>query len=193
MNSENESVHTTSLLYEKEVQDYLGANLDLLGIAGLKLVQFEHPVQFGRDVGRIDILATDAHCSFVVIEVKRGVAGRGAIGQLQSYMGAIADAHSESKVRGILVAMGIDDAASAAMRMTQNIEYFEFQTRFVFKRVSTATPKTLKEASVRLDYWEKLGGTILTETMTCNKCHSVAKVVLVGNQRVCGLCGAPKR
>jgi RecB family endonuclease NucS len=197
MHSENESVHTTNLLYEKEVQEYLGANLDLLGTPRLKLVQFEHPVQFGRDAGRIDILATDADGSYVVIEVKRGVAGRGAIGQLQSYMGAMAEAYPDNAVRGILVAMGIDDAASAAMRMTRSIDYFEFQTRFEFKRATIMRQNVVRSAAVasalvRPDYWEKLGGTVLADAMTCSKCGKVSRVVLVGHQQLCGFCGAAK-
>ncbi len=194
MNSENDTAHTTNLLYEKEVQEYLGENLDLLGTPKLNLVHSEHPVQFGREVGRIDILATDANGSYVVIEVKRGVAGRGAIGQLQSYMGAIAESYPDKEVRGILVAMGIDGAASAAIRMTHGIDYFEFKARFEFKRATTVRRNevTTEPAGVRPEYWEKLGGTVLADAMSCRKCGKVSRVVLVGHQRVCGLCGAPK-
>ena len=123
------------VLYEKEVQDYLARNLHLLGpLPVLTLVQTEYVVKFGSDVGRIDILAKDSHGGFVVIEVKRDVAGRGAVGQLQSYMGAIHEANPHAHVRGILVATALDSQAKSALRMTHSIDFYEFKTRFDFKR-----------------------------------------------------------
>ena len=195
MSSENQAVYETNALYEKEVQDYLAQNLNLLGAPKLKLIAVEHPVKFGRDVGRIDILAMDADGFHVVIEVKRGTAGRGAIGQIQSYMGAISDANPGEKVRGILVSLGIDDAAASALRVTQNIGLYKFKTHFEFAKDASATVSSATSTStpaVRPDYWEKLGGTILTDSMQCKKCGHLSKVVLIGHQRVCGMCGHPK-
>ena len=192
MSSEIESAYQTNVLYEKEVQDYLSANLHLLGVPTLTLVQCEQPVTFGRDVGRIDILCKDANGVHVVIEVKRGIAGRAAIGQLQSYMGAVSDANPGEQVRGILVAMGIDDAASSALRMTNNIDVFEFQTRFEFSRPTMTRQNAPSTGAIRPNYWEKLGGTILAESMQCPKCSLTTRVVLVGHQKVCGLCGSAK-
>lgn len=207
MTSENESLHQTISLYEKEVQEYLGANLGLLGSPRLQLVQLEYPVNFGRDSGRIDILATDSRGAYVVIEVKRGVAGRGAVGQLQSYMGAVLDANPGKHVRGILVAMGIDDAANAALRMTHSIDFFYFQNQFTFHLAAAANAKlTAPKFSVslvepnsvenhqgaRFNYWEKLGGTVLADEMDCLKCGKHTRVVKIGPQFVCGICGNPR-
>ena len=75
-----------TLLYEKEVQTYLSENLHLLSGSRLELIQTEYPMKFGKDSGRIDLLAKDSQGDLVVIEVKRGVAGRSAVGQVQSYM-----------------------------------------------------------------------------------------------------------
>ena len=69
-----------TLLYEKEVQVFLSENLDLLGESGLVLIQTEYPIKFGKDSGRIDVLAKDSKGDFLVIEVKRGVAGRSTVG-----------------------------------------------------------------------------------------------------------------
>lgn len=207
MNSADESIHQTIALYEKEVQEYLAANLGLLGSPRLQLVQLEYPVNFGRDIGRIDILATDSRGAYVVIEVKRGVVGRGAVGQLQSYMGAVLDANPGKHVRGILVAMGIDDAASAALRMTHSIDFFYFQNQFTFHLAAAANAKltapkfsvNLAEPSssekyqgVRVNYWEKLGGVVLSEEMYCPKCGQNTRIVNIGPQFVCGVCGNPR-
>jgi hypothetical protein len=201
MSSGIDLVYQTNILYEKEVQDYLASNLQLLGEPNLKLVAVEHPVKFGRDVGRIDILAKDASGSYVVIEVKRGVAGRAAIGQLQSYMGSISEDYPDSHVRGILVSMGVDAAASAALKMTLDIDLFEFKTNFQFLQIAPTRETRTKEkvirsetarAEFRPDYWGNLGGTVLLEAAKCSKCGKFTRLVKVGPQTVCGLCGSPK-
>ena len=191
--------YQTNVLYEKEVQDYLAAHLTLLGDPNLTLVQTEHPVKFGGDSGRIDILAVDDDGTYVVIEIKRGIAGRGAIGQLQSYMGVISEANPDRRVRGILVSLSIDEAARAALKMTHSIDHFEFQTHFEFKRLHLGPHKddlmamreaavqknkdelaAKQEGAVRGNYWGKLGGAVLDQSMNCNKCNVWSKVVLVG-------------
>lgn len=165
MTADNSETYQTNILYEKEVQAYLAANLELLGNQELTLVQMEYPVKFGNDAGRIDILAIGKDDTFFVIEIKRGVAGRGAIGQLQSYMGAISDSNPGKRVRGILVCLSIDEAARAALRMTHSIDHFEFKTRFEFHRShlgkDKATVEASQEAAIRPNYWKSLGGSIL--------------------------------
>jgi len=124
-----------TLLYEKEVQTYLSENLHLLGGSKLELIQTEYPIKFGKDSGRIDLLAKDSQGDLVVIEVKRGVAGRSAIGQVQSYMGSLMTEFPNQKIRGLLVAMGLDEAARAALLVTQDVSYYEFKTRFDFSQI----------------------------------------------------------
>lgn len=186
--------YQTSNLYEKEVQVFLSENLNLIGPL-LRLVKIEHPVKFGQDVGRIDVLAKHADGTLVVIEVKRGIASRGALGQLQSYMGVVSAENPHTKVIGILVAMDIDEGCRAALRVTAGIEFIQFKTIFQFQRVLLETPPRLTpsvgEAEVRQDYWEKLGGEILSEATQCRKCSCASRVVRIGAQKVCGMCGHP--
>jgi RecB family endonuclease NucS len=194
MSADSSVEQQTALLYEKEVQEYLAANLDLLGVKGLQLVQTEYPIKFGRDSGRIDILAKEGESSFLVIEVKRGIAGRAAVGQLQSYMGAIHEEYPSKRVRGMLVAMGLDDAARAALIVTQAVEFFEFKTRFEFKFQAIERPqeksKTFEgEAKFRKDYWEKLGGTLTDDVINCPNCNDKTRVVKMGVGMLCGNCG----
>ena len=81
MATDNIPEPNTSPLYEKEVQSYLAANLALLKPFELTLIQTEYPVNFGKEQGRIDILAHDNSDSIFVIEIKLGVAGRSSVGQ----------------------------------------------------------------------------------------------------------------
>ena len=64
----------------------MSENLHLLGGSSLELIQTEYPIKFGKDSGQIDLLAKDPQGDLVVIEVKRVIAGRSAVGQVQSYM-----------------------------------------------------------------------------------------------------------
>ena len=54
--------------------------------------------------GFIDITAKDARGAIVVVELKTGTARQGAVAQVLSYMGDIADEEPDLAVRGILVA-----------------------------------------------------------------------------------------
>ena len=183
-----------TILYEKEVQNYLSENLHLLGGSKLELIQTEYPIKFGKDSGRIDLLAKDSQGALVVIEVKRGVAGRSAVGQVQSYMGSLMSEFPTQKIRGLLVAMGLDEAARAALLVTQDVAYYEFKTRFDFSQVDVVTPQmrnfqALRRAEVRQDYWEGLGGTVTDKTITCQHCGKFARVVVFGESHICGVCG----
>ena len=125
---------TDDRLLERDIQNYLAKNLTLLGYK-LNLVGVEHEVPFGR----IDILAVDDDFNHTVIEVKRGTATRDAIGQLQSYMGAIRQKFPDSNVKGVLVARDLDQAAKAALLACVNIVFVRFQVQFTFDLPKTPT------------------------------------------------------
>ena len=198
MNTENTPEQLASQLYEREIQEFLGGNLHLLGTPSLKLVQLEYPIKFGRDAGRIDILAKDVAGAFVAMEIKRGQAGRGAVGQLQSYMGSLLSEYPGATVRGVLVAMSLDEAAKAALLVTTDIEFFEFKTRFDFHRVQVFRPLTriatplaaqIAAAEFRTGYWEPMGGTVTNVTAQCKNCGKLTRIVHMGANSVCGVCG----
>lgn len=182
-------------LYEREVQEYLSANLALLGNPLLTLIDVEHRVSFGGVEGRIDILARDKHGDIVVIEIKRGIAGRDAIAQLQSYMGAILQEYRGNTVRGILVASDLDPAARSAIVVTP-IKFCKFSTRFDFSFVSIQLPTTPDRhpgagGLYKSGYWEPMGGIVTESEHDCHSCQKTTRIVQIGSAKVCGLCGKP--
>ncbi len=97
----------------------------------LLLVGKEYPVPFGR----IDLLAKDTKNSLVAIELKLGTASRDAIGQLQSYMGALQSAEPDVFVRGILVASALDRGAEAALHVARDIKFVSYTVAFTFREI----------------------------------------------------------
>lgn len=100
---------------ERDLKAALCKNIERLEV-GLKIADDgkERQVRFGgkAEPGRIDITCQDTNGTTVVIELKRGKAGRGAVGQILSYMGALM--LTEKRVRGILVAREFSPQGKAA-------------------------------------------------------------------------------
>jgi hypothetical protein len=90
--------------------------------------------------GLIDITAKDTSGAVVVIELKAGAAGAGAIAQILSYMGDVLDEEAGTPVRGIIVASGFDHKARAAARMVSNIRLYRYSVCFAFSDGSGYAP-----------------------------------------------------
>ena len=129
-------------ILERDVQFYLAENLSSALNEALELVGKEVSVPFGR----IDVLARDASGRLVAIELKVGVASRDAIGQLQSYMGALQVQYPGIIVRGILVAASLDDKAEAALSVARNIQFWSYNVRFTFRQVKESPKESLVSA-----------------------------------------------
>ncbi|MCY4506783.1 MAG: endonuclease NucS [Acidobacteria bacterium] len=87
--------------------------------------------------GFIDITARDARGAIVVVELKTGVARQGAVAQVLSYMGDIAEEEPDETVRGLLVAGDFDKKARSAARMLPKhvLSLRSYRVRFEFKDV----------------------------------------------------------
>jgi len=85
--------------------------------------------------GFIDITARDAQGSIVVVELKSGTARQGAVAQVLSYMGDIADEEPDQAIRGFLVAGDFDKKARSAARMVPNLSLCSYRVNFEFREV----------------------------------------------------------
>ncbi len=87
--------------------------------------------------GFIDITARDARGAIVVVELKTGTARQGAVAQVLSYMGDIAEEEPDQTVRGLLVAGDFDKKARSAARVLSNqvLSLRSYRVRFEFKDV----------------------------------------------------------
>ena len=90
--------------------------------------------------GFIDITARDARGALVVVELKTGTARQGAVAQVLSYMGDIADEEPDLVVRGILVAGDFDKKARSAARVVPNLSLRSYRISFEFKDVEIQRP-----------------------------------------------------
>jgi hypothetical protein len=129
---------------ERNLKSALRANMEQLE-AGLKITDNgkEKRVEYGGkkqmvESGRIDITAKDRNGATVVIELKRGKAGRRAVGQILGYMGVLVLTHGTIPIRGVLVAKEFSPQAKAAARVVpdlQLIKYRKYRFKFTFEIV----------------------------------------------------------
>jgi RecB family endonuclease NucS len=154
---------------ERMVQEFLSDNLALLGIPGLTLVQTEYQVPSGR----IDILARSAQGHLFAIELKKGVATRDAVGQLQSYLGDLLRAEPLRRAFGVLVASDIDPPAMSALVATPTIEFWSYKTLFTFHRVPIKRTHSLPQECPRCGASNSLGMLPDNGETYCRKCGSL--------------------
>jgi endonuclease len=115
---------------ERNLQEALRSEISQLE-AGLKVI--DAGTEFSVESGQIDILAEDLEGRAVVIELKRGLAKREAIGQIAGYMGDLVNDEGFEKVRGILVAAEFDKSCRSAVRVIPNLELRTYRYSFKFE------------------------------------------------------------
>ncbi|MEY2882459.1 MAG: hypothetical protein RL490_183 [Pseudomonadota bacterium] len=86
--------------------------------------------------GQIDILAEDGTGSLVVIEIKKGLAKREAIGQIAGYMGDLLREETGVPVRGILVASEFDKSCRSSVAAIPSLTLRKYRFQFTFEEVS---------------------------------------------------------
>jgi RecB family endonuclease NucS len=115
---------------EKSLQTFLVQNPAQLGILQAKIIASEYPT----DVGRIDLLVSSGQKTLWVVELKAGVAGRDAIGQIISYIGAVRQMHPGKTVLGLLVATDFDKSCLAAHRTINDVELKRVRIQYVLEQ-----------------------------------------------------------
>ena len=121
-------------LLEIHLQDYLFRNWEQVfpdlrlhdGAAGREFITAD------PSVGILDFLCTDSNGNFVVIETKRDVADRQAVGQILGYMGWVEQklCPADREVRGILIAGEASDRLSMAISAVPNLELRVYEITF---------------------------------------------------------------
>lgn len=110
------STEEVSEIIEKDVEDYLADNPELIG-ANLKLAERQLPIESGR----IDLLFEDAQGDLVVVEVKLHRVGRDALRQIQGYMHDFKKREPNKKIRGVLVSAGVMPAYEDDLRKQTDV------------------------------------------------------------------------
>ena len=89
--------------------------------------------QFQTDTGFIDILADSKdRQELLVVELKRGRASDAVVGQIQRYMGYIAEdiAEDNQRVSGVIIALEDDLRIKRALKVAPNIEFYRYEVKF---------------------------------------------------------------
>lgn len=131
----NEESQKFSFNFEQDLQRHICANLEEIE-EGLKL--YPNGMEFSIEgAGRIDILATDKNNNYVVIELKAGIAGDKAIGQILGYMGWIKiNLAKDRDVRGIIISDSVDNRLKFAVSQINNLKVKKYEVCFSFHDIS---------------------------------------------------------
>lgn len=89
--------------------------------------------QYPSDTGPIDLLAISKdRKELLVVELKRGRASDTVVGQIQRYMGYVAEELAEEgqTVRGVIIALEDDLRIRRALRVAPNISFYRYQVSF---------------------------------------------------------------
>lgn len=121
---------------EKHLEDFLVANWSSTPLGRTHDIYQEEDnfgQQFPTDTGPIDILAISKDKQEVlVVELKKGRASDSVVGQIQRYMGYIAEeiAEDNQRVRGVIIALEDDLRIKRALKVAPNIEFYRYEVKF---------------------------------------------------------------
>ena len=125
---------------EKHLEDFLIANWSQTPL-GKEYDIYQEEENFGRqfptDTGPIDILAISKDKQVVlVVELKKGRASDSVVGQIQRYMGYIAEeiAEEHQQVRGVIIALEDDLRIRRALRVASNIDFYRYEVKFDLRK-----------------------------------------------------------
>lgn len=120
--------HLEDFLVQNWAQSELGKLYDIYMEDG-ELVGQQYP----SDTGPIDILAISKDKKkLLVVELKKGRASDGVLGQIQRYMGYVKDELAEpgQAVAGVIIALEDDVRLRRALSVATNIEFYRYQVSF---------------------------------------------------------------
>lgn len=125
---------------EKHLEDFLIANWSQTPL-GREYDIYQEEDDFGQqfptDTGPIDILAVSKDKQVVlVVELKKGRASDSVVGQIQRYMGYIAEEIAEDHqcVRGVIIALEDDLRIRRALKVASNIDFYRYEVKFDLRK-----------------------------------------------------------
>lgn len=113
------STEEVTEVIEKDIERFIEKNPGLIG-KSLKLINRQLDTQ---EVGRIDLLYEAGKRKQIVVELKLGKIGRGALNQLKRYMNW-AKKKTKREVKGIVVCEGVMPAFEEDFKKLKDIEIF---------------------------------------------------------------------
>lgn len=125
--------HLEDFLVQNWAQTDLGRDYDIYEEEGEKVGQ-----QYPTDTGPMDILAIKKDkTELLVVELKKGRASDGVVGQTLRYMGYAMQelAEPNQKVRGVIIALEDDQRIRRALAVTPSIEFYRYQISFKLIKV----------------------------------------------------------
>jgi len=139
--SDEEALETAEFGFEKDLQNFLVKNLDLIE-PGLKLYENEGITGIEYPVGNrfADILATDSNNDLAVIELKVSKGYDRVIGQILRYMAWIEKnlAEESQKVRGMIIARQISEDLKLACSKIADVELMEYELSVKIKKLGNS-------------------------------------------------------
>jgi hypothetical protein len=126
---------------EAHLRDYIAGNLSKVSVGSGSLSLFmdkagKSGVEYQTDVGRIDILTTDAAGNYYVFELKVARGPDRALGQLARYMGWVkVHLAAGRNVTGVIVANEIDTRLRYAASVFPSVLLIEYQLDFRIRTV----------------------------------------------------------
>jgi hypothetical protein len=175
---------------ERELQNFLVRNLGVLGIPDARVVAAEYQT----DVGRIDLLVSSGLHTLWVVELKAGTAGRDAIGQIMSYIGAVRVEHQDKAVLGLLAATDFDESCLAAYRTIGDVELKKIRIQYVLEQ---AAPMNLHKGHLPIASGNRPKNYVIFAnrsasgggTVCCYSCGTERQVSSSAQAFTCASCG----
>ena len=134
-----EDVATFAL--EKHLEDFLVANWPATALGKThSIYEVDGEMvgqQYPTDTGPIDVLAQSFDgAELLVVELKRGRASDSVVGQIQRYMGYVAQDLAEpgQRVRGVIIALEDDVRLRRALAVAPDIDFYRYEISFRLKK-----------------------------------------------------------
>jgi len=115
------STEEVSEIIEKDVEDYLANNPNLIG-KSLKLSERQLPIESGR----IDLLFKDKKGDLFVVEVKLNRIGRDAFQQIQRYIHELKTREKGKKIYGVIVCTDVMPAYEEDIRKQKDVKILTY-------------------------------------------------------------------